>query len=261
MGKTRNLMVLVTLALALSVFVTPSMGLTSVPSVWTGAQVQGSLSWDYYEEYPSFNLFEPTLVRHIGRIDVTYYVKYISNDDGSYDYYSIAVKQTVTPARAMTGNDYDVSRIYGGVTYFTLKDDDLHVRDILPHVERTGRCYYGIGCTVGNGEADFVSHSYLSVPDVYTVGYRSDIWYCNNWAKFECQNDAVYRANTYRWTVLIRAVEGGDLHVELKFKTLWFTLDGLGFGHWIWHNEAITIQFDGTPPSGGGGGGDIVFNP
>lgn len=255
----RGILVFVMATVVLSLYVTPAMAVTTVSNIWTSPQIQGNMSRDYYKIVSDTGLPNPTYNRHIGRIDVTYYVKYISNDDPSYDYYSIAIKQTVTPSVAMSGDDYDLARITSGIVYFKLQDSNQLVKDILPRYGTTGTCKYGIGARVGYGDADFTTTGSLSVPDVFIAGYKSSLYgSTNNWAKFVCNSDSNEDANTYRWTVLIKVREGCEINVKLVFKTNWQSTTVFpGFPIYPSYEETVTVRFDGTPappPSGGGGG-------
>ncbi len=260
MQRKRGLMILMMATIVLSMYVTPAMAVTSVSNIWTSPQIQGNMSRDYYKLVSDTGIPNPTYNRHIGRIDVTYYVKYISNDDPSYDYYSIAIRQTVTPAVAMSGDEHDFARITRGIVYFKLQDSNQLVKDILPgYGGVTGTCTYGIGARVGSGDADFTTTGSLSVPDVFIAGYKSSTYgSTNNWAKFVCNSDSYDDANTYRWTVLIKVREGGEINVKLVFKTYWKTMSVFpGFPVYPSYEETVTVRFDGTPappPSGGGGG-------
>lgn len=262
--KKRGLLILILATIMLSFYVTPAMAVTTVSSVWTSPQIEGFLSRDYYKVVSSTGLPDSTYNRHIGYVDINYKVKYISNDDSNFDYYSIAIQQSVTPAIAMSGDQYDLAKITSGIIYFKFQDDDQLIKDILPKAGTTGSCYYGIAAQVGNGDAYFTSSSYLAVPNVFVAGYKSSIYgSTNNWAKFLCDSESYDDANTYRWTVLIKVFEGEDIYVNLVFKTSWQTTSVFpGFPLYPSFEETVTIQFDGTPSSGGGGGsGGIVFDP
>ena len=103
MQRKRSFLLFMMATVVLSFCVTPVMAVTNVTSVWTSPQTDCTFSRDYYEVVSNTGLPDPNYNRHIGRIDVNYKVKYISNDDPSYDYYSIAIRQEVRPAIAMTG--------------------------------------------------------------------------------------------------------------------------------------------------------------
>jgi len=256
-------MFLMMTTIVLTLYVTPAMAVTTVSSVWTSPQIEGSLTRDYYKTVSSTGLPDPYYDRHIGRVDINYKVKYIVNDDPNYDCYSIAIQQSVTPALAMSGDEYDSTKITSGVTYFRLQDTAQLVKDILPRAGTTGKCYYGIAAQVGNGDADFTTSSYLSVSNVYTAGYKSSTYGSTvNWVKFVCNSESYDDANTYRWTALIKVFEGEDLNVILEFRTSWQTASVFpGFPIYPSYTETVNIQFDGTPSTGGGGGGGIVFVP
>ncbi|TFF94489.1 hypothetical protein EU546_04830 [Candidatus Thorarchaeota archaeon] len=196
----------------------------------------------------------------MGRVDVIYKVKYIANDDSNYDYYGVFVEETVTPSKAMSGSSYDLGYILRGVTYFKPLDNDQIVKDILPRSGTTGTNRYGVGCIVGNGDADFTTTSSLSIPNVFVSGYHSSIYGSdNNWVQFRCNSAAEDDSNTYRWTTLIKVREGQDLYMRLVIKSSWRSTDGWGFPLYPSYEESITIQIDGTPSGGGGSGGGFVF--
>ena len=262
MERKRGLLLFMMATVVLSFCVTPAMAVTNVTSVWTSPQTDCTFTRDYWEVVSSTGLPDPTYNRHIGKIDVNYKVKYISNDDPSYDYYSIAIYQKVTPAVAITGDDYDPSFITSGVVYFRLQDTNQIVKDILPgYGGVTGTCTYGIGAVVGNGDADFTTTGTISVPDVYIAGYKSSLYgSTNNWVKFVTDSDSRFDANTYRWTVLIKVREGSAINVQLEFKTSWASTSVFpGFPFYPTYREYFTVNFDGTPDTGGGGGGGGGF--
>ncbi|TFG33546.1 hypothetical protein EU527_08020 [Candidatus Thorarchaeota archaeon] len=263
MFRKKSLLVLMMATIVLSFCVVPTMAVTSVADIWTSPQIQGSMTRDYYKTVTSTGLPDPYYDRHIGRVDIVYKVKYITNDDPYYDYYSVAIQQSVTPAIAMSGDEYDVAKITSGIIYFKFQDDDQLIKSMLPYSGTTGTCKYGISAQVGNGNADFTTTGTLSIPDVFVAGYKSTYYgSTNNWVKFVCNSNSYDDANTYRWTVLIKVREGGDLHVSLVFKSSWQTSSIFpGFPIYPVYEETVNVQFDGTPSSGGGGGGGIVFIP
>ena len=261
MQRKRGFLLFMMATVVLSFCVTPAMAVTNISSIWTSPQIDGSFSRDYYKVVTSTGLPDSTYNRHIGSVDVNYKVKYIANDDASYDYYSIAIRQTVIPACAMSGDDYDHARITSGIVYFRLLDTNQIVKDILPRSGMTGTCRYGIGAKVGNADADFTTYGSLSVPDVYIAGYKSSLYgSTNNWAKFVTDSDSREDGNTYRWTALLKVREGAEINVRLDFKTCWQTTSVFpGFPLYPSWTESVTVHFDGTPSTGGGGGGGFVF--
>ncbi|MHA1930820.1 MAG: hypothetical protein ACTSV2_19790 [Candidatus Thorarchaeota archaeon] len=260
MQRKRGLMILMMATIVLSMYITPAMAVTNISNIWTSPQIDGSFSRDYYKRVTSTGLPDAYYNRHIGSVDVNYKVKYIANDDSSYDYYSIAIVQTVIPACAMSGDDFDYARITRGIVYFRLQDSNQIVKDILPgYGGVTGTCMYGIGARVGNSDADFTTTGSLSVPNVYIAGYKSSLYgSTNNWAKFVTDSDSREDGNIYRWTALIKVREGCEINVKLEFKTYWQTTSVFpGFPLYPSYVESTTVRFDGTPappPSGGGGG-------
>ncbi|TFG09261.1 hypothetical protein EU538_05640 [Candidatus Thorarchaeota archaeon] len=261
MKPRKGVLMLLMAAMVLSMYLTPVLATTSVSNLWSDPTLQGSASYDYYERIATTSFWDPWQNRHIGRVDVVYKVEYIVNDDSSYDYYGVYVQETVTPSLAMSGSDHDAGYIIRGVTYFKLRDSDQIVKDILPRSGTTGTNTYGIGCRVGNGDADFTTTGTLSVPQVFVSGYHSSIYgSTDNWCQFRCdETDTRDDSNRYRFTCLVKVREGQDVYMNLVIKTSWRSYDGWGFPISCDYAETIAIQVDGTPFSGGGGGGGHLF--
>ena len=202
----------------------------------------------------------PPYVVYVGQHHYEWRAVFIDNDNPTYDYYAVYVRQTLTPASAY--GDSSNFKIIKGTTNIDLLTTGQMILDALP-LRTSGSSTIGAGIGVsydksGPGGSFSASYSY-SAPDVGIdpVTDAMDGGY-TKW-NFKMGIGAKKDQNTFYFTALIRVTEGYSLLIKIVLYTMWRLP--------LWGSREYTeyqyVSFDGTPspPDDGGGGGGGGYIP